>query len=102
NNPRRQMEYIMTQKWLSSVGSAVDQYTDYRRTGYPVLFDPKNPTMAPGGLVTPPEDGLKQVPVQLNRNYPLSLPWYQTELETNENAPSQKTDLASYKVFWLP
>lgn len=102
NNPSRQMEYIMTQKWLSSVGSAVDQYTDYRRTGYPVLFDPKNPTMAPGGFVTPPEDGLKQVPVQLNRNYPLSLPWYQTELETNENAPSQKTDLASYKVFWLP
>lgn len=102
NNPSRQLEYIMTQKWISSVGSAVDQYTDYRRTGFPVLFDPNNPTMAPGGVATPPQEGLKPVPVQLNRPYPLSLPWYQTELETNEFAPDQKSDLATYKVFWLP
>jgi hypothetical protein len=30
----RKLEIIMTQKWLSSVGSPVDQYTDYRRTGF--------------------------------------------------------------------
>lgn len=102
NRPAQQLESIMTQKWLSSVGSAVDQYTDYRRTKFPVLFDPKNPTMAPGGLVSPPDPALKPVPVQLNRNYPLSLPWYQTELETNANAPGQKTDLSQAKVFWLP
>src|SRR5690606_23249042 len=28
----RKLEIIMTQKWLSSIGSAIDQYTDYRRT----------------------------------------------------------------------
>jgi hypothetical protein len=31
---RPAIEIIMTQKWISSFGSAVDQYTDYRRTGF--------------------------------------------------------------------
>jgi hypothetical protein len=97
----------MTQKWLSSVGCAVDQYTDYRRTGYPLLFDPNNPAMAPGGFVQPPVNGdpinppQEAVPVQLSIAYPLSLPWYTNELETNPNAPAQKT-VSTYKVFWMP
>jgi Starch-binding associating with outer membrane len=103
----KKLEYIMTQKWLQSIGSSVDQYTDYRRTGYPVLFDPKNPAMAPGGLVQPPVNGnpfripQPAVPVQLTNVYPLSLPWSQTELDLNGNAPSQKTP-GSSKVFWMP
>lgn len=106
-NTAKKLEIIITQKWLSSVGSAVDQYTDYRRTGYPVLFDPNNPAMAPGGFVQPPVSGdpinppQEAVPVQLSVNYPLSLPWYTTELETNPNAPTQKT-VSTYKVFWMP
>jgi len=107
-NTAKKLEYIMTQKWLSSYGGSVDQYTDYRRTGYPIFFDPRDPSMAPGGRVQPPVDGdpfnpnKPSVPVQLNRNYPQSLPWYQTELETNASAPSQKTDPSTYKVFWRP
>ncbi len=103
----RKLEYIMTQKWIASVGNSVDQYTDYRRTGYPVLFDPRNPAMAPGGFVQPPVNGnpfvipQQKVPVQQGLNYPLSLPWSQTELELNGNAPAQKTP-SSYKVFWMP
>ena len=103
----KKLEYIMTQKWLSSVGSSVDQYTDYRRTGYPVLFDPSDPTMAPGGFVQPPVNGNPfvvpqlAVPVFLNVAYPHSLPWSQAELDLNSNAPAQKTP-ASYKVFWEP
>lgn len=104
----RRLEIIMTQKWLSSLGSAVDQYTDIRRTGYPVLFNPADPTMAPNGRVQPPINGdpvnpgaQKAVPVQLTKTYPLSLPWYQTELETNPNAPAQKSP-STYKVFWMP
>lgn len=106
-NTAKKLEYIMTQKWLASVGSSVDQYTDYRRTGFPVLFDPRNPAMAPGGLVQPPINGnpfvIPQlaVPVQLGNNFPLSLPWSQTELELNGNAPAQKTP-DTYKVFWMP
>ena len=99
----------MTQKWLSSVGSNVDQYTDYRRTGFPILFDPNNTSMAPGGFVQPPINGdptgfpgaQRKVPVTLSRAFPLSLPWPQTEIEANPNAPSQKT-VATYKVFWMP
>lgn len=102
----RKLEIIMTQKWLSSIGSSVDQYTDYRRTGYPVMFDPKNPLHAPDGIVQPPIDGdpmnpgaQAAVPVQSTLPYPRSLPWAQTELETNPNAPAQKTP-SEFKVFW--
>jgi hypothetical protein len=104
----KKLEIIMTQKWLSSVGSAVDQYTDIRRTGYPVVFDPSNPVMAPGGRVQPPINGdpvnpgnQKSVPVQLSRTFALALPWFQTELESNPNAPAQKNP-STYKVFWMP
>ncbi len=101
------LEHIMTQKWLSSVGSSVDQYTDYRRTGYPVLFDPQNPAHAPGGKAQPPIAGNPQlnpqpsVQVQRTNNFPLSLPWPQNELDLNGNAPPQKTP-DTYKVFWMP
>jgi|KBSSwiStaDraftv2_1062776.scaffolds.fasta_scaffold02686_5 hypothetical protein len=104
----KKLEIIMTEKWLSAVGSAVDQYTDLRRTGYPVIFDPSNPAMAPGGFVQPPINGdpinpgaQKAVPVQTSRTFALALPWDQTELETNPNAPPQKNP-SSYKVFWMP
>ena len=104
----KKLQIIMTQKWLSAVGSAVDQYTDYRRTGYPIIFDPSNPAMAPGGFVQPPINGdpvnpgaQKPVPVQTSRTFALALPWDQVELETNPNAPPQKNP-SSYKVFWMP
>ena len=103
----KKLEYIITEKWLASIGSSVDQYTDYRRTGYPILFDPKNTAMAPGGLVQPPVNGnpfvtpQPPVPVTVGNAFPLSLPWSQTELELNGNAPAQKAP-ASYKVFWMP
>ncbi len=103
----RQLEYIMTEKWLSSVGSSVDQYTDYRRTGYPILFDPGNNAMAPSGFVQPPVDGnpfvTPQLPVPVARgaNFPVSLPWSQNELDLNSNAPTQK-QADTYKVFWMP
>lgn len=103
----KKLEYIMTQKWISSFGVAVDAYTDYRRTGYPILFDPNNPAMAPGGFVQPPLNGnpalpgaQKPVQVQLVKTYPFTLPWDQTELETNPNAPGQKNP-SSFKVFWM-
>ena len=104
----KKLEIIMTQKWLSSVGSAIDQYTDIRRTGYPVVFDPSDPAMAPGGRVQPPINGdpvnpgnQKSVPVQLSRTFALALPWFQTELESNPNAPTQKNP-STYKIFWMP
>jgi len=106
--PHSQLQSIMTQKWISSFGSAVDAYTDYRRTGFPIMWDPNNPAMAPNHIVQPPINGdvshpgaQRPVPVQLLRPYPRSLPWYSVELQTNSNAPAQKTP-STYKVFWDP
>ncbi|MEP7109675.1 MAG: SusD/RagB family nutrient-binding outer membrane lipoprotein [Ferruginibacter sp.] len=105
--PTKQLEIIMTQKWIASFGGAIDAYTDYRRTGFPVLFDPSNPAMAPGGKVQPPIHGnplvdpQNEVPVNLNLPYPLSLPWPSPELTSNLNAPEQKQP-STYKIFWLP
>jgi Starch-binding associating with outer membrane len=106
--PAQQLESIMTQKWISSFGSSVDQYTDYRRTGFPVIFDPNNPAQAPNHMVQPPINGNPALPgaqlpvkVQAARKFPLSLPWYSTELESNGNAPAQK-EPSTYKVFWNP
>ncbi len=105
--PAKKLEIIMTQKWIANYGSAADQYTDYRRTGYPVLFDPNNAAMAPNHQVQPPVNGdpanpgNRKVAVQLLRPFAQSLPWFQTELENNANAPDQK-DPATFKVFWKP
>lgn len=104
----KKLELIITEKWIQSFGSAVDAYSDYRRTGYPVLFDPANNSQAPGGVVQPPVNGdpvnpgaQKPVTVLISRGFPQSLPWPTTELETNVNAPDQKTP-ADAKVFWKP
>lgn len=106
-NPAKQLQIIMTQKWISSFGSAIDAYTDYRRTGFPIIWDPNSPAMAPGGFVQPPIDGNPlvdpqlKVPVSANRDFPLSMPWPKPELDVNSNAPVQKTP-STYKVFWQP
>lgn len=104
--PAKKLEIIMTQKWIQSFGSSVDQYTDYRRTGYPILFDPNNAAMAPGGKLQPPLKGdptrvgnQPAIPVQLSVGYPLSLPWSALDLNVNKNAPAQKQP-ANYRVFW--
>ena len=104
--PAKKLEIIMTQKWIQSFGNSVDQYTDYRRTGYPILFDPNNPAMAPGGKLQPPLKGdptkagnQAPIPVQLSIGYPLSLPWSALDLNVNKNAPAQKVP-ANYPVFW--
>jgi len=93
----KQMELIMTEKWINRIENPIDSYTDYRRTGYPVMFAP-----APAGTVTSVTgpDG-KVIPVQCDRLYPLSLPFDVGEINLNANAPPQKVP-ENYKVFWQP
>lgn len=101
----KKLEIIMTEKWIQSFGNHVDQWTDYRRTGYPIVFNPLDPTMAPGGFVTSPngpnpgDPPNVQIPVTLTNAIPYSLPWSQAELSIDPNAPAQK-DPATMKVFW--
>ncbi|CAN5251168.1 SusD/RagB family nutrient-binding outer membrane lipoprotein [soil metagenome] len=79
-----QLELILTQKWISSFGFSVDAYTDYRRTGYPVMFDPGTD----GNPLT-----------QRTRNYPVSFPYYTNDLQINPNAPPQRV-VSLDRVFW--
>ena len=93
----KQLEIIMTQKWVSTYGDPVDQYTDLRRTGYPRIPDPNasaNEYQLDMGAF-PLDPGLT---VQ-NNEFQVSLYWPQNELNLNQNAPAQKNP-ATYKIFW--
>ncbi|MBO9565717.1 MAG: SusD/RagB family nutrient-binding outer membrane lipoprotein [Niastella sp.] len=93
----KKMELVMTEKWINRIENPVDNYTDYRRTKYPVLFAPA-PEGNVSAVVAP--DGTR-TPVQNDRKYPWSLPFSNTEIGLNKNAPPQKTP-ENYKVFWQP
>lgn len=94
----KQLEIIMTQKWVATFADPMDQYTDYRRTGYPVLADPNGPS---------PEyqlnnnDGFPLLDnlTVLNNDFQVSFFWPQRELNLNQNAPAQK-DPTVYNIFW--
>ena len=80
------LEHIMTQKWIASFGFATDSYTDFRRTGFPVLHDGNTDALS----VT-----------SRTRDFPFSLPWVDANLSINQNSPEQKliaTDAA--RIFW--
>jgi hypothetical protein len=95
--PAKQLELIMTEKWINRIENPLDNYNDYRRTKFPVLFAP-----APEGTVTSvtAPDG-KVTPVQNDKKYPWSLPFNTNEIALNSNAPAQKIP-ESFKVFWQP
>lgn len=97
----KKLEIIMTQKWVATFGDPLDQYNDYRRTGYPVLANPIGPS---------PEyqldngDGFPLIDSQTTLNgganaFQQSFYWPQDELNVNQNAPAQK-DPTTYKIFW--
>ncbi|HYI76135.1 MAG TPA: SusD/RagB family nutrient-binding outer membrane lipoprotein, partial [Chryseolinea sp.] len=81
------LEHIMTQKWIAGFGSGADLYTDYRRTGFPVLHDANTDNLS--------------FTVR-NREFPNSFPWPTANLQVNSNAPSQKVvTSAEAKPFWM-
>jgi len=79
----KKLEIIMTQKWIASFGFAVDAYTDYRRTGYPLLYDPNT-------------DNLSFT--NASKNFPTILPYSANEVELNPNVQQQNP--TQTKVFW--
>ncbi len=96
----KKLEIIMTQKWVATFGDAIDQYTDYRRTGYPVLANP-NSTTAEYQLNNADAYPLNDAFTSFGglTSYPQSLFWPQRELNGNKNAPAQK-QAVNYKIFW--
>ncbi|HSD06440.1 SusD/RagB family nutrient-binding outer membrane lipoprotein [Flavobacterium sp.] len=94
----KKLEIIMTQKWVATYGDPMDQYTDYRRTGYPVLANPLSTTKE---YQLNNGDGFPLNDSQTVQNNPFqqSFYWPQNELNSNQNAPAQKNP-GTYKIFW--
>jgi Starch-binding associating with outer membrane len=96
----KKLEIIMTQKWISTCGDPLDGYADYRRTGFPVLANPKSTTKE---YQLDNGDGFPIIDSQTVLNNPYSYSWYypQTELNSNKNAPKQKIQgTLESKIFW--
>ena len=74
-------EQIITQKYISLIGNGIEAYNDYRRTGYPALTLPLNPSGDNPNVI------------------PTRLPYTPAELARNPLAPKPrpKTDV---KVWW--
>jgi hypothetical protein len=81
---QKKLELIMTEKWIASFGFSLDLYSDYRRTGFPIMFDPNND----GNPFT-----------ILGRAYPVSIPYFVDDLQINPNAAPQR-DPGTDKIFW--
>jgi hypothetical protein len=77
----QKLQQIIEEKYIALFGVSVEPWTDWRRTGYPVLI--------------PPANRIPQV-----TNVPRTLFYAQSEIDLNPNAPGQKpVDLQS-RVFW--
>ena len=94
----KKLEIIMTQKWVATYGDPMDQFNDYRRTGYPILANPKS-TIKEYQLNNGDAFPLVDSQTVLNNEIQLSFFWPQSELNVNQNAPAQKNP-ATYKIFW--
>ncbi|MBR2649543.1 MAG: SusD/RagB family nutrient-binding outer membrane lipoprotein [Sediminibacterium sp.] len=69
---------IIGEKYRASYGVMQEQWTDWRRTGFPAITRVSN---------------------AVTTAIPRSLPYPQSEIDANKNAPPQKPDLLQ-RVFW--
>ncbi len=95
----KQFEIIMTQKWVATFGDSLDQYADFRRTGYPILADPTGSQSPEYQLDNGDGFPLNDAETVLDNPYQLSIFWPDTELNLNQNAPEQKSP-GTYNIFW--
>ena len=95
------MEIIMTQKWIHDIMNPFESYTDIRRTGYPLLFDPDKLRY---GISPEDKDGEPVSGEDAERNafcgrpFPNSL-WY-PKAETDRNPNITQKANQNGKVFW--
>ncbi|MEO1011741.1 MAG: SusD/RagB family nutrient-binding outer membrane lipoprotein [Bacteroidota bacterium] len=95
----KKLEIIMTQKWVATFADPMDQYCDFRRTGYPILADPTGSQVPEYQLDNGDGFPLLDNLTVLNNPFQLSFFWPQRELNLNQNAPDQK-DPGTYNIFW--
>ena len=77
----QQLQQIIIQKYVASVGNGIESYNDYRRTGYPVLAPP---------VVTAGDDP---------NVFPHRFPYTIGEGSANPNQPNPRPK-TSVKVWW--
>tara|TARA_X000000950_G_scaffold278484_1_gene369490 strand:- start:1216 stop:2940 length:1725 start_codon:yes stop_codon:yes gene_type:complete len=73
------LNFALKQAWFANFGNGFEGYNSFRRTGYPSDI---------------------QAPLQLIRQYALSLPYAQDEINLNPNTPQKAYDSPSSAVFW--
>ena len=77
--PAQQLKQIIEEKYVASFGVTVEPWTDWRRTGYPLLIPHSN------GVIS---------------QIPRSFFYPQSEIDYNPNSPGQKPADLQTKVFW--
>jgi hypothetical protein len=77
----QKLKQIIEEKYVALFGVSMEPWSDYRRTGYPVI--------------APPADKNPQVTA-----VPRSLLYPQNEVDRNTNFPGQKPADMQTKVFW--
>lgn len=78
------LESIITQKWIASFANPVDSYSDYRRTGFPKLFDPNTDT----------DDE-----TYTSYKFPVVFPYPNSTANANNNMPKDQ-NITSSRIFW--
>ena len=76
--PTQQLQQIIEEKFVATYGVTMESWTDYRRTGFPVLTPPSNAVTAA---------------------VPRSLFYPQSEIDLNPKNPGQKANM-QVRVFW--
>ncbi|MBD2724152.1 SusD/RagB family nutrient-binding outer membrane lipoprotein [Hymenobacter armeniacus] len=92
------LQVIMEEKYVSSFGMGTDIYTDWRRTGYPIITVPDNNNIGTNA-------GLQEDNDPLTRGsglFPRRLFYSQSALTANPSAPKNQVDpnSANYRIFW--
>ncbi len=77
----QKIEQVIYEKYIALFGVPTEQWTDWRRTGYPVLSVPANAITSVTAV-------------------PRSLFYPQSEIDLNPNAPAQKAANLQDRVFW--
>jgi hypothetical protein len=77
----QQLQQIIEEKYIALFGVSVEPWTDWRRTGYP--------------LITPVSNSINGVTA-----VPRSLFYPQSEIDLNPNCPGQKSPTLQDRVFW--
>ncbi|MBX2840520.1 MAG: SusD/RagB family nutrient-binding outer membrane lipoprotein [Flammeovirgaceae bacterium] len=81
--PEARLERLMTEKYIAMYSQGIESWTDYRRTGFPILTP--NPNGSNG--------------FNLNGEIPRRLPYPQTEVDLNPKTPITSPNLQT-PVWW--